>query len=80
MMAAPTLRGFRRVGDHDCEHHGLSMTDPSGTTNYPSYDNRDCLKTKTTPEGTLNYTYDAHGNVLTIVSSNMIEISPKFEK
>jgi RHS repeat-associated protein len=48
----------------------LSMTDPSGTTNYTSYDNRDRLKTKATPEGTLTYTYDAHGNVLTINSSN----------
>ena len=47
-----------------------SMTDASGTTNYTSYDNRDRLKTKVTPEGTLNYTYDAHGNVLTISSSN----------
>src|SRR6266849_3637157 len=47
-----------------------SMTDASGTTNYTSYDNRDRLKTKATPEGTLNYTYDAHGNLLTIVSSN----------
>jgi RHS repeat-associated protein len=48
----------------------LSMTDPSGTTNYPSYNNRDRLLTKATPEGTLTYTYDAHGNLLTIVSSN----------
>jgi YD repeat-containing protein len=46
------------------------MTDPSGTTNYSSYDNRDRLKTKAAPEGTLTYTYDAHGNVLTINSSN----------
>jgi YD repeat-containing protein len=48
----------------------LSMTDPSGTSNYSSYDNRDRLLTKATPEGTLTYTYDAHGNVLTIASSN----------
>ena len=49
----------------------LTMTDPSGTTNYSSYDNRDRLKTKATAaEGTLNYTYDAHGNVTSIVSSN----------
>ena len=48
----------------------LSMTDKSGATNYTVYDNRDRLKTKVTPEGTLNYTYDAHGNVLTINSSN----------
>jgi hypothetical protein len=32
--------------------------------------NRDRIKTKATPEGTLNYTYDAHGNLLTLVSSN----------
>jgi YD repeat-containing protein len=43
------------------------MVDASGTTTYNSYDNRDRLKTKATPEGTLNYTYDAHGNLLTIV-------------
>ena len=48
----------------------LTMTDPSGTTNYSSYDNRDRLLTKATPEGTLTYTYDAHGNVLTINSSH----------
>ena len=48
----------------------LTMTDPSGTTNYTSYDNRDRLKTKATPEGTLNYTYDAHSNLTTLASSN----------
>jgi RHS repeat-associated protein len=48
----------------------LTMTDPSGTTNYSSYDNRDRLLTKATPEGSLAYTYDAHGNALTISSSN----------
>src|SRR5439155_13258489 len=47
-----------------------SMADASGTTNYSLYDSRDRLKAKVTPEGTLNYTYDAHGNVLTINSSN----------
>jgi len=31
------------------------MTDPSGTTNYTAYNNRDRLLTKATPEGTLNY-------------------------
>jgi len=35
------------------------MTDPSGTTNYSSYDNRDRVLTKATPEGTLTYNYDA---------------------
>jgi RHS repeat-associated protein len=48
----------------------LSMTDASGITSYTVYDNRNRLKTKATPEGTLNYTYDAHGNLLTITSSN----------
>jgi RHS repeat-associated protein len=47
-----------------------TMVDASGTTTYSSYDNRDRLKTKATPEGTLNYTYDAHGNLLTILSSH----------
>jgi YD repeat-containing protein len=28
------------------------------------------LKTKVAPEGTLNYTYDAHGNLQTLASSN----------
>jgi len=46
-----------------------SMGDASGATAY-SYDNRDRLLSNATPEGTLSYTYDAHGNVLTIVSSN----------
>jgi RHS repeat-associated protein len=46
-----------------------TMTDASGVTNY-TYDNRDRLKSKATPEGTLNYTHDAHGNLLTILSSN----------
>src|SRR5262249_23574430 len=55
-----------------------TMTDASGATNCNgggtsrcyTYANRDQLKTKVTPEGTLNYTYDAHGNLLTIDSSN----------
>src|SRR5437899_1684877 len=48
------------------------MTDPSGTTNYSSYDNRDRLLTKQTPEGTLTYTYLRRPRRLfsTIASSN----------
>ena len=45
------------------------MADASGSTSY-TYDNRDRLVTEATPEGTLTYTYDAHGNVLTLASSN----------
>jgi RHS repeat-associated protein len=47
----------------------LSMIDASGTTTY-SYDLRDRLLQKATPEGTLTYTYDAAGNLLSIRSSN----------
>jgi YD repeat-containing protein len=46
-----------------------NMVDASGTTTY-GYDLRNRLLTKATPEGTLTYTYDASGNVASIVSSN----------
>ncbi len=46
-----------------------SMTDASGATVY-TYDNLDRLITKVTPQGTLNYTYDAAGNVTSMSSSN----------
>jgi RHS repeat-associated protein len=46
-----------------------SMIDASGTTNY-TYDSRDRLLTKATPQGTLTYTYDPADNVATIRSSN----------
>ena len=46
-----------------------SMTDASGTTSY-TYDLRDRLTQKATPEGTLAYTYDAAGNLASIRSSN----------
>lgn len=46
-----------------------SMTDASGQTTY-AYDNRDRLKTKTTPQGALTYTYDAVSNVASVGSSN----------
>ncbi len=46
-----------------------SMVDASGTTSY-SYDLRDRLLQKVTPEGTLSYTYDLGGDLLSIRSSN----------
>lgn len=46
-----------------------TMTDASGTTSY-DYDAREHLKTKTTPQGVLTYTYDEAGNQLTLRSSN----------
>jgi YD repeat-containing protein len=45
-----------------------SMQDASGSTTY-SYDNRDRLLSKVTPQGTLSYSYDAAGN-LTRIQSN----------
>jgi YD repeat-containing protein len=63
----PVLAPFARAG---IQQRLLQRFDHPGTTNYGSYDNRNRLLTKATPEGTLTYTYDAHGDVLTINSSN----------
>ena len=46
-----------------------TMSDVSGTTTY-GYVNRNRLTSKQTPFGTLNYTYDSAGNLLTLASSN----------
>lgn len=46
-----------------------SMSDASGATTY-SYDKRDRLLTRSTPIGTLTYTYDAAGNLLSTQSSH----------
>jgi len=46
-----------------------TMADISGTTTY-AHDTRNRLTSKQTPFGTLNYTYDNAGDVLTITSSN----------
>ena len=45
------------------------MSDVSGTTTY-GYDTRNRLTSKQTPFGTLSYTYDPAGNLLTLGSSN----------
>ena len=47
----------------------LSMLDASGSTTH-TYDNRDRVTSKATNAAALNYTYDAHGDELTIASSN----------
>lgn len=49
-------RGIIRVGGR------ATTTDASGASSY-TYDSRDRLKTKVTPQGTLTYTYDAASNV-----------------
>jgi RHS repeat-associated protein len=51
-----------------------SMTDASGATTY-TYDSLDRLITKATPQGTLNYTYDAAGNIASMSSSNANGVS-----
>ncbi|MGA3134143.1 MAG: RHS repeat-associated core domain-containing protein [Terracidiphilus sp.] len=54
-----------------------TMTDQSGTTTY-SYDSMDRLSSKATPEGTLGYTYDAAGNLATMISSNAHGVSTSY--
>jgi len=51
-----------------------TMSDVSGTTTY-GYDNRNRLTSKQTPFGTLIYTYDAAGDLLTLASSNTNGVS-----
>jgi RHS repeat-associated protein len=51
-----------------------TMQDASGLTTY-SYDDRDRLISKATPQGTLTYTYDKLGNLKTVRSSNANGIS-----
>jgi RHS repeat-associated protein len=54
-----------------------TMTDASGTTTY-SYDNLHRLTQKSTPQGALNYTYDAAGNLLSTQSSNVNGVSVNY--
>lgn len=51
-----------------------TMTDATGVTTY-NYDQRDQLVSKATPQGTLSYTYNAMGNLLTLRSSNVNGVS-----
>ncbi|HWY67205.1 MAG TPA: RHS repeat domain-containing protein [Terriglobales bacterium] len=57
-----------------------TMSDVGGTTTY-DYDDRDRLHSKQTPLGTLTYSYDNAGNLLTMTSSNtggtMTTFSPR---
>jgi RHS repeat-associated protein len=68
-MSAPERCKY--VNTIDRPRHGLrtNMVDASGTTTY-QYDNRNRLGTKTTPQGTLNYGYNANGQVTNITSFN----------
>jgi RHS repeat-associated protein len=53
------------------------MSDGSGTTTY-SYDSLDRLTAKATPEGTLNYGYDAASNVASVTSNHVNGISVSY--
>lgn len=53
---------------YDALGRRASMTDAGGLTTY-AYDQRNRLAEKTTPLGTLRYTHDPNGNVLTVQSS-----------
>jgi RHS repeat-associated protein len=71
-FAAPTISfSYTATGQR------LSMVDASGTTNYV-YDLRDHLKSKATPQGTLSYTYDNAGNLLSLGSSNTNGVSVNY--
>ena len=50
------------------------MSDASGTTSY-FYDSMNRLTSKQTPEGTLNYTYDAAGNLASMSSNHAHGVS-----
>ena len=63
-FAAPTVSfSYTATGQRQ------SMADASGPTGYV-YDLRDRLTQKTAPQGTLTYTYDQAGNLVSIRSSN----------
>jgi len=59
----PVSYGYNLLGQR------TNMVDTSGVTTY-RYDDRSRLIEKTTPQGTLTYSYDNNGNVLSIRSSN----------
>jgi YD repeat-containing protein len=54
-----------------------AMTDASGTTLY-THDARHQLLSKATPQGSLAYTYDAAGNLVSTRSSNMDGVSVNY--
>ncbi len=63
-----SVNGYKITFAYSPTGQRTNMTDASGTTSY-TYDSRDRLLTKATPEGTLTYTYDGFGNLATLQSS-----------
>lgn len=63
-----SVNGYKITFAYSPTGQRTNMVDASGTTSY-TYDTRDRLLTKATPEGTLAYTYDGFGNLVTMQSS-----------
>ncbi len=63
-----SINGYKVFFAYSPTGQRTNMVDASGMTIY-TYDNRDRLQTKATPEGTLTYTYDGFGDLYQIVSS-----------
>lgn len=65
-----SVNGYKITFAYSPTGQRTNMADVSGTTSY-TYDLRDRVLTKATPEGTLTYTYDGFGNLLTLQSSTV---------
>jgi RHS repeat-associated protein len=69
-----SVNGYKTTFAYSPTGQRTNMTDASGATSY-TYDSRDRVLTKTTPEGTLTYTYDGFGNQSTVQSSTASGVS-----
>ena len=69
-----SVNGYKTTFAYSPTSQRTSMTDASGTTSY-TYDSRDRLQTKATPQGTLTYTYDGFGNQATVQSATASGVS-----
>ena len=69
--AAPVQYTYTATGKR------LSMNDVTGATTY-SYDNRDRLLVKATPQGSLTYTHDRNNMVASVLSSNTGGVSVSY--
>ncbi len=63
-----SVNGYKITLAYSPTGQRTNMVDASGTNSY-TYDSRDRLLTKATPQGTLTYTYDGFGNLATLQSS-----------
>ena len=69
-----SVNGYKITFAYSPTGQRTNMVDASGTTSY-TYDSRDRVLTKTTPEGALTYTYDGFGNQATVQSSTASGVS-----